>query len=238
MDYIEEARQRLKSSRSPVALTGAGVSAESGVPTFRGPGGLWKTFKPEELATPEAFDRDPGLVWEWYGWRRSIIASIKPNPAHYALAELERRNPAFTLITQNVDGLHSCAGSRNIIELHGSIWRVKCVSCGDSSENRDVPISIIPRCASCAGVLRPDVVWFGEMLPEGLLGKAFDASGRADFMIVAGTSGAVQPAASLALRAKRGGAYLIEVNPDSTPLTGIMDARLNGKAAELLPRLL
>ncbi len=238
MDGMEIARQRLRSSRSPVALTGAGVSAESGVPTFRGAEGLWKTFRPEDLATPEAFDRDPVLVWEWYGWRRSTIASIRPNAAHYALVELEKRNPAFTLITQNVDGLHSLAGSRSVIELHGSIWRTRCLGCGGSSEDRIAPIRMIPRCALCNGVLRPDVVWFGEMLPVRLLNRAFEASEGADVMIAAGTSGVVQPAASLPSIAKKAGAYLIEVNPEPTPLSGIMDARLTGKAGELLPKLL
>lgn len=238
MDGIETARQRLRSSKSPVALTGAGVSAESGVPTFRGAEGLWKTFRPEDLATPEAFDRDPALVWEWYGWRRSIIASKMPNAAHYALVELEKRNPAFTLITQNVDGLHTLAGSSNVIELHGSIWRTRCLGCGGSSEDRIAPISIIPRCALCNGVLRPDVVWFGEALPVGLLNRAFEASEGADMMITAGTSGVVQPAASLPSIAKKAGAYLIEVNPEPTPLSGMMDATLKGKAGEVLPRLL
>jgi len=219
-----------------VVLTGAGVSAESGVPTFRGAEGLWRNFNPQELATPEAFEADPRLVWEWYDWRRSIIAGIRPNPAHYALAELERRSPGFTLITQNVDGLHGAAGSRNVLEIHGSIWTVRCVECGNSSENRDVPIKILPRC-SCGGLLRPGVVWFGESLPEEVLYRAFEAASSADCMLVIGTSGIVQPAASLAARAKGAGAFVAEINPEATPLSDIMDARLPGKAAELMPRL-
>ena len=219
-----------------MVLTGAGVSAESGVPTFRGAEGLWRNFNPQELATPEAFEADPRLVWEWYDWRRSIIAGIRPNPAHYALAELERRSPGFTLITQNVDGLHGAAGSRNVLEIHGSIWTVRCVECGNSSENRDVPIKILPRC-SCGGLLRPGVVWFGESLPEEVLYRAFEAASSADCMLVIGTSGIVQPAASLAARAKGAGAFVAEINPEATPLSDIMDARLPGKAAELMPRL-
>ncbi len=236
MDDIKEALDRLRHSSSPVALTGAGVSAESGVPTFRGPGGLWRNFRAEELATPEAFAADPALVWEWYDWRRQKIASISPNPAHRALAEIERKKPGFTLITQNVDGLHALAGSTNVLEIHGSIWRVQCIECGAAQENRAVPIDIPPRCA-CGGLLRPGVVWFGEMLPEAVINAAFEACSKADFMIVAGTSGVVQPAASLAMNAKRAGAYLVEVNPEPTPLSGSMDAILAGAAGAVLPLL-
>lgn len=233
-ELIDLVRTRLESARSPVALTGAGVSAESGVPTFRGADGLWKSFRPEELATPEAFERDPFLVWEWYDWRRGLVASVRPNPAHYALAGLEGKNPAFTLITQNVDGLHNLAGSRNVLSLHGSIWTVRCVECGYSSENREVPIRILPRCP-CGGVLRPWVVWFGEPLPEDVIEKAFEASALSDFMMVVGTSGVVQPAASLAMRAKRAGAFLVEINPEPGAMADEMDVVLKGKAGEILP---
>ncbi|MBI1911034.1 MAG: NAD-dependent deacylase [Deltaproteobacteria bacterium] len=236
-ELLEKIKERLKSSRSPVILTGAGISAESGVPTFRGPGGLWRDFKPEELATPTAFEKDPRLVWEWYDWRRSIIAGIKPNPAHYALAELEGRCSNFTLITQNVDGLHRLAGSKKVLELHGSIWRVRCIECAKLSENRDVPIKILPLC-ECGGILRPDVVWFGEMLDENILNQAFEASKRADFMLVVGTSGIVQPAASLASTGRRAGAFMVEINPEPTPLSGIMDARFTEKAGDVLPMLI
>lgn len=230
-------RERLAASKSPVALAGAGVSAESGVPTFRGPNGLWKTYRPEDLATPEAFERDPFLVWEWYNFRREKIASVAPNPAHYALARLEGLKSAFTLITQNVDGLHCLAGSRNILEIHGSIWALRCTACGNSSENRDVPIKILPRCA-CGGLLRPGVVWFGETLPEDIMNAAFEAADRADFMMVVGTSGVVQPAASLASVAKRAGAFTVEVNTAATPLSDIMDERVEGRAGEILPLLI
>jgi NAD-dependent deacetylase len=234
---IEKVKGRLGSAAALVVLTGAGVSAESGVPTFRGEEGLWRNHDPQELATPEAFAADPSLVWEWYDWRRSIISRIQPNPAHYAIAELEKRSPEFTLVTQNVDGLHLLAGSKKVIELHGSIWRVRCVECGNSSENRDVPIKIPPRCA-CGGLLRPGVVWFGEPLPELALFKAFEASSNADCVLVVGTSGVVQPAASLALRARDAGAFVVEINPETTPLSRVADLRLPGKAGELLPTLL
>src|SRR3989304_1998973 len=224
----EEVRDRLRAAKRPVALTGAGVSAESGVPPFRGSEGLWRNFNPQDLATPEAFERNPQLVWEWYDWRRSLIAKISPNPAHYALAELERRSPGFTLITQNVDGLHRAAGSSRVLEIHGSIWIVKCVECGNSSENRDVPINIVPRC-SCGGRLRPGVGWFGESLPEELIYKAFEAASSADLMLVVGTSGVVQPAASLATRAKQGGAFFVGVNTDATPPSGVADPCCKGK---------
>lgn len=232
---IEKLKNRLKFARSLVVLTGAGVSAESGVPTFRGADGLWQGHNPQQLATPEAFEADPFLVWEWYDWRRSIIS--KPNPAHYAIAELEKRYLEFTLITQNVDGLHTLAGSKKLIELHGSIWQVRCVECANSSENRDVPIKILPRCP-CGGLLRPAVVWFGEPLPEEALFKAFEASSNAAVMLVVGTSGVVQPAASLALRARDAGAFVAEINPETTPLSSSVDLRLAGPAGELMPTLL
>lgn len=230
-------KERLRAARSIAVLTGAGVSAESGVPTFRGVDGLWRDHNPQELATPEAFEADPFLVWEWYDWRRSIISKIQPNPAHYAISELEKRYLEFTLITQNVDGLHLLAGSKKVIELHGSIWTVRCIECGNSSENRDVPIKILPRC-TCGGLRRPGVVWFGEPLPEGALFRAFEASSSAECVLVVGTSGVVQPAASLALRAKDAGAFVVEINPEATPLSSISDLRLSGKAGELLPTLL
>lgn len=233
---IEELSERLLGSARPMVLTGAGVSAESGVPTFRGPSGLWKDHRPEELATPEAFERDPFLVWEWYDWRRGLINGVAPNAAHRALAALEKRVPGLTLVTQNVDGLHALAGSANVIELHGSIWKVRCVECGNSSENRDVPINILPRCG-CGGLLRPGVVWFGEALPEDALARSFEAASLADIVLVIGTSGVVQPAASLAVRAKAEGAFVVEINPEETPLSAMADERLSGRAAEIIPRL-
>lgn len=218
-----------------VVLTGAGVSAESGVPTFRGPEGLWRTFRPEDLATPEAFARDPTLVWEWYDWRRQRIANCRPNPAHRVLAEMEVALPDFTLITQNVDGLHQAAGSRRVRELHGNIWRVRCTRCGQVGEDRRVPLPEIPPCCACGGLLRPDVVWFGEPLPSAVLEEAWEAAARCRWMLVIGTSALVQPAASLPVVAHRNGARLVEVNVSDTPLTPLADEVLRGPAGEVLP---
>ncbi|HIP87233.1 MAG TPA: NAD-dependent deacylase [Anaerolineales bacterium] len=229
-------RGRIPARQSVVVLTGAGVSAESGIPTFRGPEGLWRSFRPTDLATPEAFRRDPALVWEWYDWRRRRIAACQPNPAHRVLAEMESVLPDFTLITQNVDGLHQAAGSRNVLELHGNIWRVRCTTCGWSGKDRRVPLPEIPPRCRCGGLLRPAVVWFGESLPPRILEAAWEAAGRCQIMLVVGTSAVVQPAASLPLIAKRNGAYLIEVNPTETPITPLADEVLRGPAGEVLPR--
>lgn len=234
---ISGIRERLMASRNPVVLTGAGISAESGVPTFRGQDGLWKNFRAEELATPWAFKRDPQLVWEWYDWRRGIISEKSPNSAHRALAELERRLENFAVITQNVDGLHTLAGSKKVLEVHGNIWRLRCLECGKVVENRDVPLGLLPRCA-CGGLQRPDVVWFGEMLPEDVLEECFRCSDRADFFLVVGTSGIVQPAASFAMRAKGSVAFIVEVNIERTPLSPVADLTLIGRAGEVLPELL
>lgn len=234
---LQEIRERLYKSKAVTILAGAGISAESGVPTFRGKDGLWKNFRPEELATSEAFKQEPRLVWEWYDWRRRALASLKPNAAHLAIAEIEKRVKEFTLITQNVDGLHQLAGSKNIIELHGNIWRVKCLSCNKVNANREVPIKILPFC-ECGGLLRPDVVWFGEMLSDNNLTKAFVAIDNCDFMFVIGTSGIVQPAASFALRAKDEGAFVVEINIEKTPLSASVDATFIGKAGDILPQLL
>lgn len=234
---VEEIRERLYRSRAVAVLTGAGISSESGVPTFRGKDGLWRKFRPEDLATPEAFRENPRLVWEWYDWRRQNLASVRPNHAHLAIARLETRCEGFTLITQNVDGLHSLAGNKNVLELHGNIWRVRCTACGKVKTNRDVPIKILPMCG-CGGLLRPDVVWFGEMLSADVLNRAFHVADTCDFMLVVGTSGVVQPAASIALRAKGEGAFVVEVNLEKTPISVSVDATLTGKAGEILPQLL
>jgi NAD-dependent protein deacetylase/lipoamidase len=232
-----EARARLAAARSVVALTGAGISAESGVPTFRGPEGLWRRFRPEELATPEAFARDPRLVWEWYDWRRSLIAPLAPNAAHHALAELEGRVPRFLLATQNVDGLHARAGSRRLVELHGSLWRVRCTGCADVREDRRVPLPELPPACDCGARLRPDVVWFGEALPEEALGRAFEAARQADVVLVIGTSSLVYPAAHLPVAAQSAGAFVIEINPERTPLSDAADLSIRGKAAVHVPSL-
>ncbi|MDP2681898.1 MAG: NAD-dependent deacylase [Deltaproteobacteria bacterium] len=234
---IQDIKERLHKSNAVTILTGAGISAESGVPTFRGKNGLWKNFRPDELATPEAFKKDPCLVWEWYDSRRQVLSRLKPNPGHFTIAEIEKRAKEFTLITQNVDGLHQLAGSKNIIELHGNIWRVRCLKCCKVTENRDVPIKILPFC-ECGGLLRPDVVWFGEMLSDNTMTKAFVASDNCGIMFVIGTSGAVHPTASLALRAKDEGAFIVEINIESTPLSASADATLFGKSGDILPQLL
>jgi NAD-dependent deacetylase len=220
-----------------VVLTGAGVSAESGVPTFRGAGGLWRNFQPQELATPEAFRRDPALVWEWYDWRRGLLISCAPNAAHETLAKMEAALPDLTLITQNVDGLHQAAGSRNVLELHGNIWRARCTGCERTTEDRRAPLpEIPPHCSKCGALLRPDVVWFGESLPPEVLEAAWAAAARCRLMLVIGTSAVVQPAASLPLVALRNGARLVEVNPNETPLSAHAHEILCGPAAELLPK--
>ncbi|NPA32319.1 MAG: NAD-dependent deacylase [Aquificae bacterium] len=216
-----------------VALTGAGISAESGIPTFRGKDGLWKRFKPEELATPEAFFRNPKLVWEWYDYRRQLIAKAEPNEGHRILARMEREFPNFYLITQNVDGLHQRAGSRKVIELHGNIWKVRCTECGKEDYDYRVPLpEIPPRCDACGGLLRPGVVWFGESLPPDALMKAEKLARDADVFLVVGTSGVVYPAAELPYIAKEFGATVIEVNPEQTPISRIADIRVPKKASE------
>jgi NAD-dependent deacetylase len=223
-------------TQSVVALTGAGVSAESGIPTFRGAGGLWRTHRATDLATPQAFHRDPELVWEFYNWRREMMIACQPNAAHETITQMEQSLGDFTLITQNIDGLHQRAGSQKVLTLHGDIWRVRCSKCAYRAEDLRVPLpEIPPRCPQCGSVLRPDVVWFGEMLPGAVLEAAWAASARARLMLVVGTSALVQPAASLPLLAQQNGAVLVEVNPDETPLTPHADVVLRGPAGELLP---
>jgi NAD-dependent deacetylase len=229
----------LRDAVSVVALTGSGVSAESGVPTFReAQSGLWERYDPQELATPEAFDRDPRLVWEWYEWRRKLVLEAEPNPGHLALAELERRTPNFTLITQNVDGLHERAGSRAVIELHGNILRSKCSREGVMAEPEDHDEDMPPRCPRCGANLRPDVVWFGEMLPPGALHAASEAARGCDLFLSVGTSSLVYPAAALPYEALDNGAILVEVNPSETPLTQYATFALQSRAGDALPNLL
>ncbi len=235
---IRQARERLAIADKVAVLTGAGISAESGVPTFRGDGGLWRSFRAEELATPEAFGRDPELVWEWYDWRRGIVAQVEPNPGHFALAKLEQTKPRFTLITQNVDGLHDRAGSADPLKLHGDLWQVRCTRCGFRGVNRQVPLAEIPPRCECGALLRPDIVWFGESLPSDVLQAAWASAEQAELFLVVGTSALVQPAATLPLVAKRQGAFVIEINPDRTPLSPSVDLSLLGPAGEILPQLL
>ena len=225
-------------ARSVAVLTGSGVSAESGVPTFRdAQTGLWARFEPQDLATPEAFERDPRLVWEWYEWRRSLVRRAEPNRGHLALAELERRVPAFTLATQNVDGLHGRAGSENVVELHGNIVRSRCSVERLEAEPRAGDESVPPLCPGCGSFLRPDVVWFGEALPEDAFVAAAEAARGCDVFLSVGTSSLVHPAASLPSEAARSGSVIVEVNPNETPLTPYADYTLRGRAGEVLPAL-
>ncbi len=232
-----DARQLLVESRSVAVLTGAGVSAESGVPTFRGAAGLWRQFRPEDLATPEAFARDPKLCWEWYDWRRGLIAKVKPNPAHDAIAELERRAPAFTLITQNVDGLHQRAGSKNVLEVHGSIWRLRCTRCRREWSDLSPSLAIPPHC-DCGGLARPGVVWFGENLDPAIWSTAEYAACTCDVLLVVGTSAVVYPAAGLVPLARAAGAKIMEVNLEATPLSNSVDYSFAEAAGIILPQLL
>jgi NAD-dependent deacetylase len=250
-DEIARARSLLGGAERLLVFTGAGVSAESGVPTFRGAGGVWNALRAEELATPEAFARDPRLVWEWYGWRRALVATCLPNAAHHAVARVAAARPGTTVVTQNVDGLHqraaaeATAGARPVVALHGTLFGARCMrwpQCDTRGALDGVvdaaSLETLPRCARCGALLRPDVVWFGESLDPADLGAAFDAAGRADACLVIGTSAVVQPAASVAAAAARAGAPLIEVNAEATPLTPHATVSLRGRAADLVPRLL
>ena len=231
--------QILHSAKFVTALTGAGVSKESGIPTFReAQTGLWSRYDPMELATPLAFKKDPKLVWKWYQWRRELISNAEPNPGHYALTELELRVPKFTLITQNIDGFHKQAGSKNIIELHGNINRNKCFDEGivvDSWKDND---SIPPHCPNCGGLIRPDVVWFGENLPSKVINDAIHAAQTSEVFFSIGTSALVHPAASLPIYAMNGGAIVVEINPDETPISQKVHYAIREPSGKVLPHLI
>jgi len=256
---IETVAARLRTATRVVALTGAGVSAASGIPTFRGPNGLWKTFRAETLATPEAFANDPKLVWEWYDWRRSLIAQAQPNKAHEVLARWTRVDvrppapgplppapgpppPAFTLITQNVDGLHERADADDVVRLHGSIWHVRCWR-GCRAGRADwlettVPLpQLPPACPHCGGVARPGVVWFGESLDPSVIARATEAAASADVFLTIGTSSVVYPAAGFAHQAKRQGAFTVEINTETTAVSADVDVSILAPAADVLTRL-
>ena len=237
---LEPLIRRLRSAARVTVMTGAGVSAASGIPTFRGPGGMWRNFRPERLATPEAFAQDPGLVWEWYAWRRGLVARAEPNRAHEVLAAWSRRYPRFALVTQNVDGLHERAGTLDVIRFHGSLWELQCwnrcdaspESWPDHSELTDLP----PRCPYCGALARPGVVWFGEPIPAGALAAA-SAALDCDVAIAAGTSAVVYPAAGLIGEAAARGAFTAEINPEATPASSGVDLAIPGRAEEVLDRL-
>jgi NAD-dependent deacetylase len=238
-DIPADLAEKLRAARYVAVLTGAGVSAESGIPTFReAQTGLWAKYDPQELATPQAFQRNPQLVWEWYAWRRELVSRAAPNPAHVALAEIERRVPQFILITQNVDGLHALAGSHNVVELHGNAMRTKCFEEDTLVESWQETGEVPPRCPRCGGLLRPDVVWFGERLPEAALLAAQDAARHCDLFLSIGTSGAVEPAASLPFIALKQGATVVIVNPEIKPSPGPTLYSLSGPAGTVLPALL
>jgi NAD-dependent deacetylase len=233
-ETVQNLIERLRRAENVVVSTGAGVSAESGVPTFRGAGGIWSKMNPEELASVDGFMKNPQLVWEWYQYRRDLMGKVTPNPGHHAIAQMEKLFERFTLITQNIDGLHARAGSANILELHGNISRNKCLKCERPYRGEIDLEEGLPYC-DCGGMIRPDVVWFGEMLPQDVLEKAFRATEEADVFFSVGTSAIVQPAASLPFMARRGGAYVVEVNIEPTGLTAVADVFLQGKSGEVLP---
>jgi NAD-dependent deacetylase len=251
-DALAAARAALARAVRVVVFTGAGVSAESGVPTFRGAGGLWKAFKPEELATPVAFGRDPRLVWEWYAWRREMVGRCEPNPAHLALARWMLSRAGVTLVSQNVDDLHERA-AREVagdpeaarraepVRLHGSLFHDHCTRCTYRAEARGAvdatSIATLPHCPECGGLLRPDVVWFGEMLPARAVETAFGAAGEAEACLVIGTTGAVYPAAGVVHTAKAAGAQVAVVDPGETEYEDLADFRLVGPAGEIVPRI-
>ncbi len=241
LDRIREVAGLVGRARSVVVLTGAGVSAESGVPTFRGADGLWRSFRAQDLATPEAFARDPRLVWAWYRWRRGLIRAVEPNPAHLVLARLENRLTDLMLVTQNVDGLHQRAGSRQVLELHGNIWKAACwARCGlVVDQSADMPAGTLdpefelPTCR-CGALLRPGVVWFGESLDPGVVDRAIGAAEACDVLVVIGTSALVYPAAALPAIARRAGAVVVEINLESTPITPQVNFVLRGPAGRIL----
>ncbi|MBK9602250.1 MAG: NAD-dependent deacylase [Anaerolineales bacterium] len=238
MEFPVELISYLTKATRVAVLTGAGASQESGLRTFRdAQSGLWAQYKPQDLASPEAFARDPKLVWDWYAWRREAIKGVRPNAGHYALAEMEKRIETFTLITQNVDGLHRMAGNSNVLELHGNILKVRCSECGTFTEVWGDDSESVPRCERCNGMLRPDVVWFGESLPRAELESAVNAARTCQVFFSIGTSGVVQPAAALAHAARNKGSVVVEVNAEPTPLTPKVDFAFHGKSGEILPEL-
>ncbi len=238
MDFPQRLLTALRAAPSLAVLTGAGVSAESGLATFRdAQTGLWARYRPEELATPQAFAQNPKLVWDWYAERRAHALAARPNPAHKALVEMENHVPDFTLITQNVDGLHQEAGSRSLVPLHGDLRRVRCAECGHHPSAWPEDHPHVPPCPRCGGLLRPDVVWFNEPLPAEALRRAVAAAQRAQVFLVVGTSAVVEPAASLWRLTQDNGGLVVEVNPQATRLSPRADYRLRGKAGEVLPRL-
>jgi NAD-dependent deacetylase len=233
-------RERFAKANNVLVLTGAGVSAESGVPTFRGGGGagVWKGLPFEVISSAGMLERDLRAVWEWFNYRRGLLEALKPNPAHAAIARWQDRFSDFTLVTQNIDGLHQAAGSREVIELHGSIWRARCVRCGALANLRELRTDNgVPACFDCGNAMRPDVVLFGEMLPAGAFEQAAARAAVCELCFVVGTSAVVYPAAAIPEIARAAGAYVVEVNPERTPLSDLSDEVLTGNAGDILPLL-
>ena len=235
--FSEKLIQRLKNAYTVTVLTGAGISAESGVPTFRGKDGLWNNYPVEQLATAEALENNPKLFWEFYNWRRNLISRIKPNLGHYALVDIENYFEEFTLITQNVDNLHTLAGNKNTLEIHGNILRNRCTGCEDVTQFDKNDFSEIPKCKKCGFLLKPDVILFGDALNQNILRKAHEASAVCEVFISIGTSAVVEPAASLPYIAKGNGAFLIEINPENTPLTENVNEAIQEQASKALTSL-
>lgn len=239
MKYPQSFINRLHTSDNILIFTGAGISAESGIETFRGKGGLWNKMKPEELASFNGFIKNPNLVWEWYQYRRKIVRETKPNPGHYAITELEKYYKSVSVVTQNVDNLHSRAGSTNVIELHGNIERNFCISCNTFYGEKDfLSVKEAPNCPKCGGMIRPDVVWFGENLPDGVFEKAELLARESDICFIVGTSAVVYPAAYIPITAKEFGAYLVEINIEKTEISSMVDFSLIGNSGEILPNIL
>lgn len=233
---IEKAVEILKNAKRLFVLTGAGISAESGIPTFRGKDGLWKNYSATDLATPEAFFRNPELVWEWYRWRQEIILKANPNPAHYALVDLENHFIEFFLLTQNVDNLHQRAGSRNVRELHGNIFLTRCAHCNKIDNIENVKFGPLPHC-ECGGLLRPNVVWFGESIPHDVWQESIKFLSSADCAIICGTSSVVWPAAAIPEIANDYGVKTIEINLEATPITPVVDISILSPAGKILPEI-
>ncbi|MBI4404854.1 MAG: NAD-dependent deacylase [Deltaproteobacteria bacterium] len=236
MQITAKLASKLKSCNSVCVLTGAGISAESGVPTFRGPEGLWSKFKPEELANVQAFLANPALVWEWYRYRKTLLKNVSPNPAHIALVKMEKHFKDFTLVTQNVDNLHARAGSHKVLCLHGNIDKNYCMTCAKDFNDANLAQTTVPKC-DCGGLVRPGVVWFGESLPTQTFEEAESAARRSQLFLCIGTSAVVYPAASLPLIAKECGSYVVEINPEVTELSAIADESIFEKAGVALPQL-
>ena len=240
MKFEEEFVEKLKTSKSIVFFTGAGISAESGIPTFRGENGIWNKLKPEELANFNAFLKNPDMVWEWYQHRRSIIYETGPNPAHKSIAEMEKYFDEVAVVTQNVDNLHRRAGSTKVYELHGNIERNYCIDCLEPYDDLklDYKEKKVPRCNECGGLIRPDIVWFGEMLPQEVFAEGERKAEASDICFIVGTSAVVYPAAYIPLNAQRAGAYLVEININETEISGVCNYSLFGKAGEIMPQVL